>query len=48
MNFTPCAKWVTKYVTLTNEEGMDVTNGVYQNVDPELVIDMDRKPLGNN
>jgi len=44
----PRAKWNTKCVTLRNDAGEDVTNGVCQNVDPELVIDMDGRPLGDN
>ena len=44
----PRAKWVTKNVTITDEMGMDVAKGVCQNVDPELVIDLDGKPLGDD
>jgi len=35
-------------MTLTNEAGMDITNGFCENVDLELVTDMNRKPLGND
>jgi len=44
----PCAKWVTKCVTLTNKEGLDIANGVCQNGNPKLIIDMDGKPLGDD
>jgi hypothetical protein len=44
----PRAKWNTRCVTLRNEGGQDVAHGVCQNVDPELVIDMDGKPLGDD
>jgi len=44
----PRAKWITKCVTLKNEAGMDVANRVYQNINLELVVNMDRKPLGDN
>jgi len=47
-NKIPCIKWVAKYVTLKNKEGMDVVNGVYQNIHPKLIIDMDGKSLGAN
>jgi len=44
----PHTKWITRCMTLRNKAGMDVSNGVYENVDPEFVINMDRKPLSNN
>jgi len=44
----PRTKWVTKCVTLTNQKGMDIAKGVCQNMDPELVIDIDGKPLGDD
>jgi len=33
---------------LRNKVGMDVANRVCQNFNMELIIDMDRKPLGND
>jgi len=47
-NGIPRAKWNTKYITLRNDAGVDVANRVCQNVDPELVIDMDGRPLGDD
>jgi len=44
----PRAKWNTKCVTLRNNAGVDVANGVCQNVNPELVIDMDGRPFGDD
>jgi hypothetical protein len=44
----PRAKWVRRCVTIRDEVGNDVANGVCQNVDPELVIDMDGKALGDD
>jgi hypothetical protein len=44
----PRAKWHPRAVTLRNEAGVDVANGVCQNVDPSLVVDSDRRPLGDD
>jgi len=44
----PRTKWNTKCVSLRNDAGVDVANGLCQNVDPELVIDMDGRSLGDD
>jgi hypothetical protein len=40
--------WITKYVILTNELGVDVARGICHNVSANLVIDSDSMPLGND
>ena len=35
-------------MTLTNESGMDVARGICHNINPDLVIDNDGMPLGND
>ena len=40
--------WNTKYVTLTNESGMDVARGICYSVNANLVIDSDGMPLDND
>jgi len=47
-NGIPHAKWITRCVMLRNEDSLDVANGVCQNINLELVIDMDRKPLNDD
>ena len=44
----PRSKWHPRNVLLWNEAGEDVANGVCRNANPDLVIDMDRKPLGDD
>jgi hypothetical protein len=39
--------WITKYVTLKNESGVDVARGICHCVNADLVIDSDGMPLGN-
>jgi hypothetical protein len=40
--------WITKYVTLTNESGVDVAQGICHCVNADLVIDSDGMRLGND
>jgi hypothetical protein len=40
--------WITKYVTLTNESGMDVAQSICHSIKADLVIDSDNMPLGND
>ena len=40
--------WITKCVTLINDEGMDVGNGICHSVSADLVVDSDGTPLGND
>ncbi len=40
--------WITKCVTLKNDEGVDVAQGICNSVDADLVVDSDGKPLGDN
>ena len=40
--------WITKYVTLTNESGVDVAWGICQSVNVDLVIDNNGMPLDND
>ena len=40
--------WITKYVTLTNDLGMDVARDICHSVNANLVIDSDGMPLGND
>ena len=35
-------------MTLTNESGVDVAQGIYHSINPDLVIDSDDMPLGND
>ena len=42
------ATWITKAITLTNEEGDNVAKGICHSVDATLVIDIDGKPLGDD
>ena len=44
----PRAKLTHRPVMLRNEAGVDVANGICQNVDPTLVIDSNKKPLGDD
>ena len=44
----PRSKWHPRNVLLRNEAGEDFANEVCRNVDPDLVIDMDEKPLGDD
>ena len=44
----PRAKWIQRNVIVTDKDGNDVARGICQNVDPELVIDMNGKPLGDD
>lgn len=44
----PRSSWNTLNVTLTNDAGVDVANGVCFGVDADLVIDMDGQPLGDD
>ena len=40
--------WITKCVTLINELGMDVAQGICHSVKADLVIDSNDMPLGND
>jgi hypothetical protein len=40
--------WISKYMTLTNESGVDVARGICHSVKAYLVIDSDDMPLGND
>jgi hypothetical protein len=42
------SSWITKCVTLTNESGVDVAQGICHSVKVDLVIDSDGMPLGND
>ncbi len=44
----PRAKWNFKPITLRNEAGDDVANAVLQSVDPNVVVDSNGKPLGED
>ena len=44
----PRAKWVSQPVTLRSEDGVDLARGIYQNIDPDLIIEVDGKPLGDD
>ena len=44
----PRSAWYMKCVTLQNESAVEVTKGICHSIDADLVIDMDRKPLGDN
>jgi hypothetical protein len=41
------SSWITKCVTITNADGIDVANGICYSVDPKLMIDIDGYPLGD-
>jgi len=47
-NGIPHLKWNFKPITLRNKKGVNVANAVCQNVDPNLVVDNDRKPFGDD
>ena len=40
--------WITKYMTLTNESGVDVAWSICHSVNANLVIDSNGMPLGND
>ena len=40
--------WMTKCVTLKNEEGESVGKGICHNVNSDLIIDSDSQPLGDD
>ena len=40
--------WITKYVTLINEKGVDVAWSIYHIIKVDLVFDSDEMLLGNN
>jgi hypothetical protein len=40
--------WITKFVTLTNDVRLDVAKGICHNVNVDLVVDSDGKPLVMN
>jgi hypothetical protein len=40
--------WITKYVILMNEVGVDVARGICHSVNADLIIDSDGLPLGND
>ena len=44
----PRFSWIQKCVTLGNKAGDDVAKGVCHSVDANDVVDMDRKPLGDD
>ena len=44
----PRSSWIQNCVTLRNEAGDDVAKGVSHSVDADDVVDMDRKPLGDD
>ena len=44
----PRSSWNTMNVALTNEAGDEVARGVCRSVDPDVVVDMDGKPLGDD
>ena len=44
----PHAKWVSQPVTLRSEDGVDLARGICQNIDPDLIIETDGKPLGDD
>jgi len=44
----PCSTWITKVVTLTNEDGVEVAKAICHSVNTHLVIDIDGKPLSDN
>ena len=44
----PRAKWNTMPVIIRNDAGNDVANAICLNVDPELIIDTDGEPLGDD
>jgi len=44
----PGSKWNFKAVSLRNIEGVNVANALCQNVGPDLVVDSDGKPLGDD
>jgi len=43
----PHSSWITKIITLTNEAKIEVAKGIFHNVNVDLVIDMDGKPLSD-
>ena len=47
-NGIPRAKWVSQPVTLRSEDGVDLARGIYQNIDLDLIIEADGKPLGDD
>ena len=44
----PRSAWYTKCVTLRNESAVEVAKGICHSIDANLIIDMDKKPLGDN
>jgi len=44
----PRAKWNTKCVTLREENGNEVANGIYWSIDASLVINIDGRLLGDD
>jgi len=43
-----CSSWIMRAITLTNEARVEVIKAICHNVDAHLVIDIDRKPLGDD
>ena len=44
----PRAKWISQPVTLRSKDGVDLARGICQNIDPDLIIEVDDKPLGDD